>query len=48
MHPLPRVALDISSWLVEHNPLPVRELCAYDSSGFDARSVYVESIQPLS
>ena len=44
MHPLPHVALDTSSWLVEHNPLPVRELCdTYDSSGFDARSVYVET-----
>jgi hypothetical protein len=44
MHSLPHVALDTSSWLVEHNPLSVRELCdAYDSSGFDARSVYVET-----
>jgi hypothetical protein len=44
MHPLPHVSLDTNDWLVEHDPLPVRELCdTYDSSGFDARSVYVET-----
>jgi hypothetical protein len=44
MHPLQHASLDANSWLVEHNPLPVRELCdTYDSSGFDARSVYVET-----
>ena len=44
MHPLPHVALETSSWLVEHDPLPVREFCdMYHSSGFDARSVYVET-----
>ncbi len=44
MRPLPHVSLDTSSGLVAHNPLPVHELCdTYDSSGFGARSVYVET-----
>jgi hypothetical protein len=44
MHPLPQASLDTNGWLVDHNPLPVRELCdTYDSSWFDARSVYVET-----
>jgi hypothetical protein len=44
MHALQHASLDTNGWIVEHNPLPVRELCdTYDSSGFDARSVYVET-----
>ena len=44
MHPLQHATFETNSWLVDHDPLPVRELCdTYDSSGFDARSMYVET-----
>jgi hypothetical protein len=44
MHPLQNATLDINTWLVEHDPLPVSELRdAGGACGFDARSVYVET-----
>src|SRR5215475_13874 len=42
MHPSQRTSLDLHGWLVEHDPLPVRQLSdPSDSCGFDARSAYV-------
>ena len=44
MRSLQHTRLDINSWLVEHDPLPVSALHdPHGERGFDARSVYVET-----
>jgi hypothetical protein len=44
MRSLQHAMLDISAWLVEHDPLPVSALRdPLGEDGFDARSMYVET-----